>query len=249
MKTLYKELTPQEFRERIADAPIGYLPLGTLEWHGEHLPLGTDALQPEGLFPRIAEKIGGVVYPTLFLGPDRKDVIDGKDYYGMDAMGLKRDDEKMQYNLQVLAGSCYWVEEELFKKILRGILKQMQRIGIKILIAHGHGPSTMFFIKNREIFLEDYGIKCLHCWDFYDNQNINQQLDDFQTGHGGINETSTVMALRKDLVKLENIKDIEFPVGVSDNAFNVASSEIGNRILDMTEKRMIDIIKQELKEI
>ncbi|MHC4805537.1 MAG: PhoPQ-activated pathogenicity-related family protein, partial [Planctomycetota bacterium] len=32
-KVLYAELTPQEFRDRIAAAPIAYLPLGTLEWH------------------------------------------------------------------------------------------------------------------------------------------------------------------------------------------------------------------------
>ncbi len=40
----YAELTPTAFRERIAQAPIAYLPLGTLEWHGEHLPLGTDGV-------------------------------------------------------------------------------------------------------------------------------------------------------------------------------------------------------------
>jgi len=35
-KVLCAELKPQECRERIADAPIAYLPLGTLEWHGEY---------------------------------------------------------------------------------------------------------------------------------------------------------------------------------------------------------------------
>jgi len=42
LHVFYSELTPQEFRERLAQAPIAYLPLGTLEWHGEHLPLGAD---------------------------------------------------------------------------------------------------------------------------------------------------------------------------------------------------------------
>ncbi|MHC4207660.1 MAG: hypothetical protein ACYSTT_23645, partial [Planctomycetota bacterium] len=31
-KVLYAELTPQEFRDRLATTPIAYLPLGTLEW-------------------------------------------------------------------------------------------------------------------------------------------------------------------------------------------------------------------------
>ncbi|MHA1255309.1 MAG: creatininase family protein, partial [Promethearchaeota archaeon] len=43
-KVLYIELTPQEFQERLLEAPIAYLPLGTLEWHGRHLPLGADGL-------------------------------------------------------------------------------------------------------------------------------------------------------------------------------------------------------------
>ena len=40
----YIKLTPTDFRIRIAEAPIAYLPLGTLEWHGEHLPLGSDGI-------------------------------------------------------------------------------------------------------------------------------------------------------------------------------------------------------------
>ena len=36
-------MRPQEFRERLARRPLAYLPLGTLEWHGEQLPLGSDA--------------------------------------------------------------------------------------------------------------------------------------------------------------------------------------------------------------
>ena len=49
-KVLYEELNPQEFKQRILEAPIAYLPLGTLEWHGRHLPLGTDGLISLGFF-------------------------------------------------------------------------------------------------------------------------------------------------------------------------------------------------------
>lgn len=40
----YLALLPHQFRERLARCPVGYLPLGTLEWHGEHCALGSDAL-------------------------------------------------------------------------------------------------------------------------------------------------------------------------------------------------------------
>ena len=43
-------------------------PLGTLEWHGPHMPLGADGIQSKELFVRVAEKVGGVVLPMLFMG-------------------------------------------------------------------------------------------------------------------------------------------------------------------------------------
>ena len=48
-KVRYSDLLPGEFRERLAANPVAYLPLGTLAWHGEHLPLGSDAIQSEVL--------------------------------------------------------------------------------------------------------------------------------------------------------------------------------------------------------
>ena len=63
----YEELTPAEFRVRLADAPIAYLPLGTLEWHGEHLPLGSDGIQSTGFFSELAHKVGGVVLQAVFM--------------------------------------------------------------------------------------------------------------------------------------------------------------------------------------
>ena len=48
-KIRYSDLLPGEFRERLAAKPGAYLPLGTLAWHGEHLPLGSDAIQSEVL--------------------------------------------------------------------------------------------------------------------------------------------------------------------------------------------------------
>lgn len=65
-KVLYEELTPGEFRERMAVAPIAYLPLGTIEWHGEHMPLGSDGIQPFEFFREVAAEVGGIVLPALF---------------------------------------------------------------------------------------------------------------------------------------------------------------------------------------
>ena len=68
-KVLYEELLPEECVQRIKEMPVAYLPLGTLEWHGPHMPLGADGIQSKELFVRVAEKVGGVVLPKLFMGP------------------------------------------------------------------------------------------------------------------------------------------------------------------------------------
>ena len=43
--------------------PVVYVPFGCIEWHGRHLPLGTDALKAHGMLVKCAGKFGGVVYP------------------------------------------------------------------------------------------------------------------------------------------------------------------------------------------
>ena len=46
--------------------PVVYVPFGVIEWHGVHLPLGTDAIKAHGILVKCAEKYGGVVYPPVY---------------------------------------------------------------------------------------------------------------------------------------------------------------------------------------
>lgn len=104
-KVNYSDLIPREFRHRLAVKPVAYLPLGTLEWHGEHLPLGSDAIQSEGLMVECARRFGGIVMPPIHLGPDRAwDRGGGEVLYGMDY----HDSTAPQRQLE---GSCYWVSD------------------------------------------------------------------------------------------------------------------------------------------
>ena len=57
--------------------PVAYVPFGCIEWHGRHLPLGTDALKAHGILVKCAEKFGGVVYPPVYFhsGFDRGHLV------------------------------------------------------------------------------------------------------------------------------------------------------------------------------
>ena len=240
MKVLYAELTPQEFRDRLAAAPIAYLPLGTLEWHGEHLPLGSDGLQSQGFFLRLAQKVGGIVMPMLFLGPDRMQAHNGHELYGMDICHAPED---KRYEDQQLPGSAYWVPKETFKIILEAILKQLRRAGFRIVVGHGHGPSTSFFRDHAEEWRDKFGLECLTCWGSeYDREGLGIQVD-----HAAMNETSLVMALRPELVQMDRLpsdpSDWPLAVGGKDPRVH-ASPEVGQKAISLQMERMTGILRE-----
>jgi creatinine amidohydrolase len=63
----YAELLPEELEGIWRDRPAAYCAWGALEWHGPHLPLGLDGLVAERFAERLAEQVGGVLLPTMWL--------------------------------------------------------------------------------------------------------------------------------------------------------------------------------------
>jgi creatinine amidohydrolase len=61
-------LRPSEIVAALAENPTVYVPLGTIEWHSHHLPVGLDALTAQGVCERAATDHGGLVYPVLYFG-------------------------------------------------------------------------------------------------------------------------------------------------------------------------------------
>jgi len=62
----YEYLTPSALAARLARKAILYFPIGSLEWHNEHLPLGTDTFHAIELAMRLCAEIGGVVLPAFW---------------------------------------------------------------------------------------------------------------------------------------------------------------------------------------
>lgn len=225
MKILWEEMQPHEFVEAIEKCPVAYLPLGTLEWHGFHMPLGADGIQSQGLFEKVAGRIGGVVMPKLFLGPDKNYLIDGKEYYGMDMCNQRR---LRPYEVQQLIGSAYWIDGELFDLMILQICKNVSRAGIKILVGHGHGPSINRFMALKEKALNEYNLVLLTAYDF-----LVDDLLGYQNDHAAANETSITWALREDLVDMNKCsKDEDLLAMIGRNPIEYASKEYGQEIID-----------------
>ncbi len=240
-EVLYERLIPRALRDRKKKAPIAYLPLGTLEWHGPHLPLGSDHLQSQGFFIKLAKRVGGVVLPPLFLGPDAMKEVDGVEFYGMDIF-QKASPQPMQ-----LKGSAYWVSEPIFSGIIDAVLKQISRAGFRIVVAHGHGPSTDFIINNKTSLEEKYGIRIFTIWRPKEERVPESE---FQYDHAAKNETSIMISLHPSLVHMDQLPHDpeEEPLGLIGKDPRIhASKEHGDEIVELHLDRMESILRRELE--
>jgi len=59
-------MRPAQLEAAAREFPVAYVPFGCVEWHGRHLPLGTDALKAHGILVKCAERFGGAVYPPVY---------------------------------------------------------------------------------------------------------------------------------------------------------------------------------------
>jgi creatinine amidohydrolase len=63
-----EEMSPDELEEVLEQAPIAFMPVGTFEHHGWHLPVCFDGIKAHALCERVAQRTGGAVLPAFFYG-------------------------------------------------------------------------------------------------------------------------------------------------------------------------------------
>ncbi len=67
-KVRYQDMLPHEIVARRRRFPAAFVPIGVLEWHGEHLAVGMDGLLAERLCEIAAAQSGGFSFPTVWYG-------------------------------------------------------------------------------------------------------------------------------------------------------------------------------------
>jgi creatinine amidohydrolase len=193
MKVKFEEMFPWEFAEALAKAPIGYLPLGVLEWHGEHNAVGLDALKAHAVCVRAARQSGGVVVPLVYWATDeREEIPDGSYITG----GVEHGE---RYHVP---GSMFWIRPETFRALLLDIFEAMRRRGFQAIIAlAGHWPEeptmTLLRATARNFQAEHPDIRLIAITE----QELAVDLD-YRHEHAAEGETSLLLAIRADLVDL-----------------------------------------------
>lgn len=159
------------------------LPIAILEKHGPHAPIGSDLLYAQYIAKAVAKKEYAVVFPEYFWGQ----IYEAKYAEGTIAIPPKLISELLQATLDEIARNG-------FKKIV-------------IYSSHGGNPHWLrFFVQSQLELRRDYVVY------YYDPQPDKEWLEKYTKmrktpmlgdEHAGERETSGLLAMRPELVKLD----------------------------------------------
>jgi creatinine amidohydrolase/Fe(II)-dependent formamide hydrolase-like protein len=179
-------LTFQEAASAISERSILCLPLGAIEQHGPHLPLNTDVIIVEGLISRLLQRWGEQFdlwqLPTLPVGLSRE-----HDW----AAGT------LSLSIQGFAGYL----RDLAGAIVRALPAR------NLAIVNGHGGNRGILENLLHELRGDFGINpvVLHPFDLVGGGAADIDV------HGGLSETSVMLALAPDLVRCDRIASLGPP--------------------------------------
>ena len=180
----WDELTASDWpkaQEKAAYSCI--LPIGILEKHGPHVPLGSDLIQVREWSARAAKREYVVIFPDYFYGQ----IYEARHQPGAFALP-----SRVVWDL--LDATCEEIARNGFKKIV-------------IVNGHGGNPQLLrFFIQSQLERRRDYVVY------FYDpkpdpafTEKVSKlrKSDPAGDAHAGERETSTLLYLRPDLVQMD----------------------------------------------
>ena len=135
---LFAHARPDEVLAARAETGVLWLPLGPLEWHGPHLPFGVDALNAQTTALVCAQKIGGLVLPTLYCGTERERSAPMLRDLGLDETAHI---VGMDFPLHSLK-SGYFPEEEFALQVRGWIERAIEWEFATLVIVNGHGAQN-----------------------------------------------------------------------------------------------------------
>jgi len=200
-ETRYHLLRPAEAVARRVACPIAYIPIGTLEWHGVHNPLGADTLQAERLSVLCAG-CGGLAFPPLYYGESRTEGL-------MESNAADKDEiaAQMQLDPDNFTPEYFLFSEaeqtENYQRLLAHMLNQVETLGFEVaVILAGHYPlvdhaRAAALLHNKRVRKS----RGMLAWATSDYLHLLEQYA-CAGDHGGGWETSHCMAIDAGLVDL-----------------------------------------------
>mgnify|MGYP000560223565 CR=1 FL=1 len=249
-EVLYHRLRPAQVLARRNVCPAAYVPLGTLEWHGHHNPLGADGLQAEALCVEAARRGGGIAFPTLWYGENRIESL-------MEANAADREDIAREMGLDpenfTPAKHPFSAMEQAlsYQRLLLHILAEVQSLGFKVgVLVAGHYPlydhaRAAVLLHNRSERSKKGGMLAWSCIDYH----LIRDRYPFSGDHAGGWETSHLLHLHPDLVDMKCLpKKGERMVGVNgEMAPQDATAEFGRETLEYAAGIVVQEVRHRLE--
>jgi creatinine amidohydrolase len=167
------ELSRVEAGERGAAGAVCVLPVGSLEQHGEHLPVGTDSLLVETVCLRTAglARADVIVAPTIWTGLSPH---------------------------HVRLGVTVTLEPELLLELTRQVVRCLRPWFREVVIVNGHGGNRGWLAALALAEECPY----VNYWDLVEATHLSElfPVDLGSIGHAGEAETSAMLTVAPELV-------------------------------------------------
>ncbi|MDP2871909.1 MAG: creatininase family protein [Bacillota bacterium] len=190
-RVILHEMTRSAFEEYLRDTPVpvALIPVGSIEQHGPHLPLGTDSLGALAICKAIAERADCVVVQTCLPG------------YSPHHMEFR--------------GTITYSEDTLVA-VLYDTIESLVDHGIdKIMLINAHGGNAQIVAYTARMARRRYGATVLvpegpaPAGD--PKERLREHLRTLDV-HSGKGETGFALALFPELVEMERVKGFK-PTG------------------------------------
>ncbi len=194
------ETDAHTFNEWLTTEPGGVvlIPVGALEQHGPHLPMGTDSILSTRIAAAVAETTGALVAQPITYGYKSQQKSGGGNHLpGTTSL-----------DAATLIGLTRGLTTSLFKQGAR-----------HIVFVNGHFENYQFLYEGIDLALGDLGIASgddrsvllLSYWDYVSLQTLETVYPNGFPGwdieHGGVLETSLMLHLEPELVDLDRSVD------------------------------------------
>lgn len=184
----WDELVASDWQKALdSSARTCILPIGILEKHGPHAPIGSDLIHVREWAARATKKEYAVVFPDYFYGQ----IYEAKQQPGTFALPSK-------LVWELLDATCEEIARNGFKKIV-------------IINGHGGNPNLLrYFIQSQLEKRRDYAVYFFEPGSdaaYVDKLNKLRKSDAAGDQHAGERETSTLLYLRPELVKMDSAKN------------------------------------------
>jgi creatinine amidohydrolase len=180
-----EEITSPGFISAVEKAAgVCVIPIGIIEKHGPHLPLGTDLFEAREIAAAAAKKEYTIIFPPYFTGQ----IFEAKHQPG--AIAYSKD---------------------LMWKMLEETCAELSRNGLKkIILLNGHGGNTSFLQYFCQVQLAEQNDYVVVLFRPGDDPVLDKQIGSLKSakldGHAGEEETSMMYIIRPDLVDIAAIK-------------------------------------------